>query len=160
MVDVPGGEVGQRATAAVLELDQRRTARPDGQRLMPAPERLQLGLLIGADDVLVGAQALALKDTGVEVERAAGLGREVGVARGDRRARLPRLDRVVVQPAPDRCRRRVGHAALDHQPVQLSARETAERQAARHGQLARDRLDLGDLLRGKNGAGDPRAACP
>jgi hypothetical protein len=44
--------------------------------------------------------------------------------------------------------------------VQLSAAEARERHAAGGRQLARDRLDLGDLLRGENGAGDPSAACP
>jgi hypothetical protein len=105
------------------KLDQRRAPGARRHRVVAAPERLQLGLLVGADHVLVGAQSLALEDPGVEIERAAGLGREVAIAREDPRARLPRLERVVVQPAPDRRRRRVGHAALDHKPVQLSARE-------------------------------------
>ena len=45
MVDVPGGQVGQRPAAAVLKLDQRRTPRPDRDGLVAAPERLQLGFL-------------------------------------------------------------------------------------------------------------------
>jgi hypothetical protein len=44
--------------------------------------------------------------------------------------------------------------------VQLSAREAAQRHTVRERQLARDRLDLGDLLRGENGAVDPRAVYP
>ena len=94
----------------------------------------------------------------VEVEHPAGLLGEARVADEDPGALLPRLQRVVVQPTPDRRRRRVTQAALDDQPVQLSAREAAERQAVRRRQLARERLHLGDLLRGENGAGDPRAA--
>ena len=74
----------------------------------------------------------------VEVEHAAGLGLEVGVAREDPRALLPRLQRAVVQPAPDRRRRRVGDALLDHQPVQLSAREAAQRPVV-HAPAARTR---------------------
>jgi hypothetical protein len=89
-----------------------------------------------------------------------GLGSEVRVADKQPRALLPGLDRVLSQPAPDRRRRRLRDAALDHQTVQLSAREAPERQAVRGRQLAGDRLDFGDLLRGENGAGDPRAACP
>ena len=160
MVDVPGGEVGQCPAALGFELDQRRTPRACRDGLVAAAERLQLGLLIGADDVFVGAQTLALEDPGVEVQRPAGLGREGRIAREDPRSRLPGLDRVLVQPAPDRRRRGVGDAALDHQSMQLSAREPAQRQPVRERQLARDRLDLGDLLWGENGAGDPRAACP
>jgi hypothetical protein len=58
---------------------------------MASAERLQLRLLIGADDVLVRAQPLALEHPRVEVQRAAGLRGEVGVAREDPRPRLPRL---------------------------------------------------------------------
>ena len=85
---------------------------------------------------------------------------ERGSAGKDPGAGLPRLDRVLVQPTPDRRRRRLGNAPLDHQAVQLNPGEARERQLVAARQLARDRLDLGDLLRGENGAGDPRAACP
>ena len=54
VVDVPSGEVGEGAVAFVLELDP---GRPPGLRRqcrMATPERLQLGLLVGADHVLVG----------------------------------------------------------------------------------------------------------
>jgi hypothetical protein len=160
VVDVPGGQVGQRAAAAILKLNPRGAARPGGHRRMATSERLQLGLLIGADHVLIRTQPAALEHPRVEIEYPPGLFGEGGIAREDPRARLPRLDRVIVQPAPDRRRGRVGHAALDHQPVQLSAREAPQRDAVGDRQLARERLDLGDLLRGENGAGDPRAACP
>jgi hypothetical protein len=53
VVHVPRGEVCERPTTRVFELDQPRTARPGWNGLMIAAERLQLGLLIGADDVLV-----------------------------------------------------------------------------------------------------------
>jgi hypothetical protein len=127
---------------------------------MPARERLQLGLLVGADDVLARVQPATLEAAGVEVEHPPGLGLELGVTREDPRALLPRLQGAIVQPAPDRRRRRVRHALLDHQPVQLSTRKPAQRPVVTGRQLARDRDDLGDLLRGENGAGDPRAACP
>src|SRR5215204_1235107 len=44
--------------------------------------------------------------------------------------------------------------------MQLSAREARQRDARLARQLARDRLDLRYLLRGKNGAGDPTALDP
>jgi hypothetical protein len=90
-VDVPGGQVGQRAAALVFELDQRRAARRGRDRLMPARERLQLGLLIGADDVLTGVQQPALKPPCVEVEHPPGLGLELGITREDPRPLLPGL---------------------------------------------------------------------
>jgi hypothetical protein len=44
--------------------------------------------------------------------------------------------------------------------VQFSATEAPQRPALPRRELAGDRDYLGDLLRGENGAGDPRAACP
>ena len=61
------------------------------------------------------------------------------------------------EPPRDRRRGRLRDAALDHQPVQLSAGKARERNPLAAGQLARDRLDLRHLLRGENDAGDPRA---
>jgi hypothetical protein len=61
---------------------------------MLSAERLQLGLLIGADDVLVRVQALAFEGARVEIKCAPSLLGEVGVAREDPRPGLPRLDRV------------------------------------------------------------------
>jgi hypothetical protein len=73
---------------------------------VPAPERLQLRLLIGADHVLVRAQALALERAVVEIEHPTGLLGEVWIAREDPGTCLPWLDRILVQPAPDRRRGR------------------------------------------------------
>lgn len=126
---------------------------------MLASERLQLSLLIGADHVLVWAQALALERAGIQIQHPAGLLGKVGVAREDPGAGLPRLDRVLMQPPPDRRGRRLRHPALDHQAVQLNPGETRERQLVGARQLARDRLDLGDLFRGGSGAGAPRVSC-
>ena len=100
-----------------------RTVRGLARRSHVAAERLQLGLLIGADHVLVRATAACPRRPGVEVQHPAGLHGEVGVAREDPGARLPRLDRVFVQPAPDRRGRRLGDRPLDHQAVQLNPGE-------------------------------------
>jgi hypothetical protein len=69
------------------------------------------GLLVGAEDVLVVAEQLAGEPALVEVEDDAGLGGEVGVAGKDPGAVLPRLDRVLVQSAPQRGGRDVVHQA-------------------------------------------------
>src|SRR5262249_54712513 len=60
-VDVPGGQVLQRAAAGVLELGARRAARRGGQRGMPADPGLDGGLLIRADHIVVLAEWLALE---------------------------------------------------------------------------------------------------
>ena len=160
VVDVPGREVSERAASAVLELAKRRAARPGGNGPVAAPERLQLGLLVGGDHELVGTKQLALEAPGVEVEHPPRLLSEIEVAAEDPGAHLPGLDRILRQPAPDRRGRGLGDAAFDDEAVKLSAAEARERDAAGGGQLAGDRLDLGDLLRGENGAGDPRAVGP
>jgi hypothetical protein len=96
VVDIPGGQVGQRAAALVFELDQRRVSRCRRNGLVAARERLQLRLLISADDVFAGVQQPALEAALVEVQDAVGLGLEAGVARKDPRALLPRLQRPVM----------------------------------------------------------------
>ena len=105
-------------------------------------------------------QQLALPATLIQVEHRPGALEEPRVAREHPRAMLPRLDRVLGQPPRDRGRRRVGDATLDHQPMKLSPGEPGDRHAKLARQLARDRLDLRHLLRGKNDAGDPHAAYP
>src|SRR3954452_16833590 len=78
---VPRSQIGQRAAALVFELHERWAAwrRRDG--LMPTRERLQLRLLIGADDVLAGVQQPVFEAAFIEVQDAAGLALEVGIAR-------------------------------------------------------------------------------
>jgi hypothetical protein len=73
VVDGPGGQVGECAGPLVLELDQRRATRAGRHRRVATAERQQLGLLVGADDVFIRAQPLALEHPPLEVERAAGL---------------------------------------------------------------------------------------
>ena len=67
---------------------------------------------------------------------------------------------IFSNPASDRRLGRLGHATLHHQPMQLSAGEPRDRNAKLARELARDRLDLRQFLRGENDAGDPRAVCP
>jgi hypothetical protein len=129
VVDIPGGEVGERAVAAVVELEPGCASGSGRQRSVAAAEGLQLRLLIGADHVLVGSQSATLEAALVEVEHRAGLPGEAGIAREDPAALLPRLQGIVVQPAPDRRGGRLGHAPLDDEPVQLSTREAGKGQA-------------------------------
>jgi hypothetical protein len=121
VVNVPRGQVRQRPAALVLELVAAPAPRARWLGLVATSERLQLALLIGRDHVLVRPQALAVEHARVQIQCPAGLSRELGVAAVDPALLLPRLDRVPVQPPPDRRRRRVGHGQLDHEPVQLSA---------------------------------------
>jgi hypothetical protein len=127
---------------------------------MDALARLDRWLGVGADDHVAGLKQLALPAAGVEVKHPAGLLQEVGVARKDPRLVAPRADRVISEPAPDRRRRRLADGLLDDEAVDLRSTEARQRQPELLGQLARDRLDLRDLLRGENDAGDRTALCP
>ena len=63
---------------------------------------------------------------------------------------MPRTDRVLPEPAHDPGPRRLGDPTLDGQPVNVSRGATRERAAIAR-RLARERLDLGCLLRGESG---------
>jgi hypothetical protein len=101
---VPGGEIAQRAASVVLVFDALAAldGRRGGQRRVLAIARLDRGLLIAAHDVVAGVQQFAFPAPGIQVKDPAGLGSELGVAGEDPGAVLPRLDRVLGEPAPDR----------------------------------------------------------
>jgi hypothetical protein len=121
-VDVVGGEVGQRAASAVLELLPPDPARCQWQVRGATSQRLELRLLIGANHVLVVAQRLAVPQPVVQVQHPTGLDREVRVTREDPRPVLPRLDHVLTQPPPHGGGRdRLHHSACDRSGGQLSA---------------------------------------
>lgn len=94
---------------------------------MAAPQRLELGLLVGADDLFAWVQPLAIPAARRD-PNAAGLDGEVGVARKHPRAPRPRPDRVLRQPSPDR---RPGDLADDPRatPQRRSQPSTSARSA-------------------------------
>jgi hypothetical protein len=53
-MDVVGAQVTERAAAGVLEFDPARAPRRPSKLRVAASERLELGLLVCRDDVLVG----------------------------------------------------------------------------------------------------------
>ena len=68
VVDVVGGKVGQGSAPAVLELDLAGMARAGGPPGVAAAQRLELGLLVGTDHVVVRAQRSTAPGAGVEVQ--------------------------------------------------------------------------------------------
>ena len=123
---------------------------------MDAQPRLDAGLLVGRDDVLILAQRLPLPAPLVQIQDAPGLGLEVQIARKDPAAVLPRPDGVFVQPTPDRA-----VADARHQARALSVSrhighaESRQWQAEVGPQLARERFDLNRELLGERPEGDP-----
>ena len=151
-MDVVGGEVGQGAAAAVLELHPAGASRRCGQAWVAAAQGLQLRLLVGTDHVVVGAERLTVPATVVQVQHGAGLGAEVGVAGEDPGPVLPGLDRVCGQPAAHRGRADRGHQALtDGLGDQFGDRPAGQRHACVRWWGAGQGLDLDDLHRGEAG---------
>ena len=136
--------------AAVLELHPPSTSGP-GWLLRVAPrQRLELGLLIGADHVLVLAELDSAPEPLVEIEHPSGLDREIRIAREDPRPVLPGLDRVLMQPAPHRrSRHRPDQPFGDGLRGQLRGTPPRQRHLPLRRWLARHRLDLGHHLRGE-----------
>ena len=80
---VPTGEVAKGALAFVLVLDLLALAAPRGAGSGDSLAGLDRWLLVGADDVIAGMQALSLPVAGVEVENRSGALCEQRVARED-----------------------------------------------------------------------------
>ena len=158
-VDVPSGQVAQRAAAVVVVLDAHRRPGPPGASAWQRRRAWMLGLLIGADHEL-GCSSSPLKRPGIQVKETARPSRKRG-SRGkihDRwshgRIASSESQRAIVDADASTTARSIT-SRCSSAPV-----EARQRHAQDPGQLARDRLDLRDLLRGENGADDPRADDP
>ena len=80
-VSIPCGEILPSPTALVCVLDRGRSAQPRQQRGMTADAGLHAGLLVGTEDVVLGAKALALPLASIEVQNRASLLGKAGIAR-------------------------------------------------------------------------------
>ena len=161
LVDVPGGQIGQRPAPFVLVLDPHGAGHPGRQGGVAAAAGLDGGLLVGRDDELARLQPPPLEPAGGQVHHPPGLGGEVGIAGKDPGAVPPRLERVLVQPAPQRGHRDlVDQAGGDDLLAQLAQAPAAKRHGPDRGQLTGDRLHLDDHRRGGTGAAGPAACDP
>src|SRR5713101_9665396 len=100
-MDVPRGQVLQRSASLVLLLHARGLMRAGWQGGVNAAASLDTGLLIGADDVLVRPQRLALPTTGVQIKDRAGAFQKVRIAGKDPALVAPGPQRVPHQQPPD-----------------------------------------------------------
>jgi MFS family permease len=133
VVDIPGGQVRQRSAAVVFVLDAHTARRACWPGRMAAAARLDLGLLIRREHILVVTQQLALEDALVQVQNTAGLGGEVWGTREDPRVVPPRLDGILGQPAAQRRGRdRLDQPAADDLSPQLLKAPPADRDATGH----------------------------
>ena len=126
---------------------------------MAPRQGLELGLLIGADHILVGAELDPAPEPLVELEHPGRLDREVRVPREDPRPVLPGLDRVLMQPPPyRRGRHRPDQPLGDRLDGQLRGAPPRQRHLPLHGRFACHCLDLGHHLRSERPRPSPTRA--
>lgn len=144
-VDVECGEVGPGATAHVLVFHATGRARSGWHRGVNGAARLDAGLLIGGEDVLIRSLGGALPPSGIQVEEAASLGDEIRIPREDPTAVLPRTNRIFVEPMPH-CRAADGcdQAAAARLTSDVSGTQTGQRQTKDRRELTRESLHLDD----------------
>jgi hypothetical protein len=120
LVDVAGGQVGQRAAALVFVADAHGPGCAGRQGGVAAC--LDGGLLIGGDHVFVAGERDAVEDPRVEVQDPGGPGGEFRVADEQPGPVLPGFDRVGGQdPADGGGGDRIGDAAFGHLGGQVGA---------------------------------------
>ena len=101
-VYIPCGEILQGPTALVFVLDIGRSAWPGRQRGMTADAGLNTGLLVGTEDVVLGAKALALPLAPIEVQNRASFLGKVGITWKEPVLVPPGFERILIQNAPHR----------------------------------------------------------
>jgi hypothetical protein len=141
-VHVPRRQVGEYSSALVLILDSDCAAGARRLRRAATLPRLDRGLLVRRDHVLIVQQGMVTEAAGLEAEDAPRLRLEVGVARKDPMPLGLRSDGVLGQPAPDGD---VGdlsdHAACDGFAAQVENEPAGEGHATLAWQLTSQRLD-------------------
>ncbi len=153
---IPGDEVSQGATAYILVLDAHDLARSWWLRRMRAHPRLNAGLLVGTQNVLVREQRATFPFPMVQIEDPIGLGLKVRIAGKDPRASVPGAQRIVMQPPPYGATADLRHdPSSDDLLSDVGAAESGQRHPALARQFTGPGLDPHDHLRGKNRAGGP-----
>jgi len=151
---IPCGKIRQGPPSYVLMLDAAGTA---GTRRHGGGDPLaclDAGLLVGADDVVVWAQWLALPDAMIQVQDHSRLPFEIRIARMDPAPIAPRSNGIGGKPAPyGGSADRSDYAACDGLSGNIFTREGGKRQAKVTRHLAGQRLDLHHDVRGKKDAG-------
>jgi hypothetical protein len=139
--DIPGGEVLDGARPRVVALDVAGFTRTAGlaraARGHPTLAGLDAGLLVGAEDVVVGAQRAALEDELVEIQDHLHLGHEVGITRVHPARVAPGLEGVRLEDALDAAQADLDPLAGDHLP-DAGGEVPTQGQAALAGKLAGD----------------------
>lgn len=153
-MNIPSGDVGQGTTPLVFMFDASGSAWCGRQGGNQAMASLDAGLFVRADHVFVRKQWDTVPETVVQVQHHAGLLFKARVPRPDPTAIAPRADGIRTEPSPNRRTTDRSHnATLDRVPCDLRAGKTRKRQPQVFGQLACQRFNLDDDLRGEKRAG-------
>ena len=160
-LDIPGGEVGQRARSEVLVFDAHWTSRTWRESWMFAPPGLETRFLVGRNDQFVRPERDSLPGFGIEIQdQARSLG-ELRVTRKDPAAMAPGLQRIRTQPAPERNTADSGdEAAREHLRMEFRNGESRQRHTQPTGQFAREPLNVDDDAGGKSGLDARLAVLP
>jgi hypothetical protein len=110
---------------------------------------LNAGLLIRTDDEVPAAQPLSFPQTRVKIQDAAGLLREVRIARENPVRITPGLDRIGVQNPPNRARTDRTLQSFRRLFRQVRRRQSAQGQFRPANRLTGDRFDNCPIARGK-----------
>jgi len=157
--NVPGSQIlpGSTTLGCVLELG--RSARCGRQRGMATAAGLDAGLLLGAEDVVLGPQGYALPQARLEVQHRAGLVGDVG-STGKNPVLVPpgfdgsRSKNPPHRAATDRCAQHRTDPSRD-----VGQGLAAQRVLGFGDQFPGDRLDQGMIQRGKQPPCGPGPAC-
>jgi hypothetical protein len=155
-VNVPGSQVGPGAAPRVFVFDVHRLLGTWGQGVMLAQAGLDAGLLVGGDQVVLGAQGSAVPVPLIQVQNPTGLGGEVGITREDPAAMTPWAKSIAAQPPPQSRSADLRDQSFgDHLTLDFSEGESRKRQPEPMRELTDQGLYVDDDAGGKSGL-EPR----
>ena len=118
---------------------------------MPANPRLDAGLLISTDHVLIGSQGDSLPQSLLQIQYPSCLVLKQRIPREDPTAVLPGFDRILMKPSPDRRAANLSNnPSAYHFRGNLTAAEPRQRDPLFPRKLASQSLHLDRHFRGEN----------
>jgi hypothetical protein len=153
-MDIPGHLVGADAMTTVFVFNPHQaTGSGRADRMASFPD-LKLGLLVRAQDEVVGAEGLCLPDAMIQIECPARSLGKLGITGEDPTAPRPGPEGIIAEPPPDRGAADLGHdPAFDDFSPQVLPAPARKRTAGFSWQCAGQCLDLTHDPRGKRPQG-------
>ena len=161
LMDIQSSQVGPGATAVVFVLDPCSQAGPRAQRRMLAAAGLNTGLFISGNHEFIVEEGSAAPTPLIQIEDASRFTGEVGVAREDPTAVIPRANGVLVEPAPNGASRNAGdEAGLTSLLSNVGSTPTRKGEVMGGRQFTGEGLDLNDQFWGGMSGADPDGNAP